>query len=114
MSESVSKYAPIPGKSPGTAVNLGGREFVLAPLNLFQIEALEATIAQLGNNSGLKESLELSIPLVLASMQRNYPDVTADDVRGLLDLGNFMAVTKSIITSSGYAPAEGESLPASQ
>lgn len=109
------KYRPVPGKIPGTVVNLGGVDYTLAPLNLIQVEALDDSIRKLGSSQDMKENFEIALPLVHASMTRNYPDVTLEDVRLLLDMGNFMAATQAVVRISGYTPsASGEAVPASQ
>lgn len=105
MSDSNGVQLPVPGKIPGTRVNLGGTEFVLAPLNLVQVEALSDSIAKLGQSADLRENLAIAVPLVQASLSRNYPSITLDDVRQLLDLGNFAEASQAVVKISGYVPA---------
>lgn len=100
-------YAPVPGQIPGTRLNLGGIEFVLAPLNLNQLEALHELITQLGTASNdMRENMSRALPLIHASLLRNYPDMTVDDVRAIIDLGNFSAASKAVVEISGYVPAK--------
>jgi hypothetical protein len=108
----VTLYQPVPGKIPGTTLNLGGHELVLAPLNLDQVQAFEATIANLGQPKSLPEAIAEAVPLIHASLSRNYPDLSVEDVRRLVDLGNFAAACTAIVTSSGFKrAAPGESSP---
>ena len=43
-----SKYAALPGKIPGTPLNLGGIAFIFPPLNFVQLEQYEALLPKLG------------------------------------------------------------------
>ncbi len=44
------------------------------------------------------------VELVTAALSRNYPDLTADNVENLLDLGNAANVLSIILTGSGLKP----------
>jgi hypothetical protein len=107
-------FAPVTGKIPGTMINLGGREYILAPLNLDQVQQFEEVIPKLGQAATLQENIKQSLPLIHASLSRNYPEITIEDVRKIVDLGNFAAASWAIVSLSGYkrVPA-GESPPAS-
>jgi hypothetical protein len=107
------KYAPIPGKIPGTAVNLGGHEFIIAPLNLDLFIEHEKTISQFGSIEKSISGLERVLPTFLASIRRNYPDMTLEALRGLVDFGNFTQLTDAIVeTNALKLKAPGESVPA--
>ncbi len=107
-------YRPQPGKIPGVRMNLGGVELVLAPLNLQQVEEFESVLPQLGKQGGLHEALKAGVPIIHASLSRNYSDITLDDVRGLLDIGNFREALDAVLGISGYSRrAPGEPTPAS-
>jgi len=108
-----SKYAPVPGKIPGTTINLGGHELVLAPLNLDQVQQFEEQIGKLGTPASAKEALEQAVPIIHASLQRNYEDMTEADVRGLLDVGNFPMALEALVSVSGFVK-KGEAAPASR
>ncbi len=110
-------YQPVPGKIPGTAINLGGVEYILAPLNLNQVEEFESRIKTLGTKPTMAENLADAAVLVQASLSRNYEGITVDDVREMIDLGNFERAAKAVVSISGFAAApsaSGEAVPASQ
>lgn len=117
-----SKYAPVPGSIPGTLVNLSGVQLVIAPLNLDQVKALEDQVSQLGVRAKpdgtlrtLSEMMEQSIPLLLCALSRNYPDITEEDLRKIIDLGNFQAASQAVIKVSGYVVGQaGELMPGQQ
>lgn len=97
---SASKYAPLPGKIPGTSVNLGGHELVLAPLNLDQLTELSPSIEALGKQDTLAQNIERGLPIIHASLLRNYPEMTLDDVRALVDVGNVGPAFAAIMQGS--------------
>lgn len=110
-----TKYAPVPGKIPGTALNLGGHDLVLAPLTLDQIQALTAQIEKLGAVANMADLVATALPVIHASLMRNYPDMTLEDVRALVDVGNIRKASQAVIGVSGFEFAEpGETTPRGQ
>jgi len=109
------KYAPVPGAVPGTRLNLGGVLFVMPPLNLDQVRAFESVLPTLGKRGSTTENVEEALPLLHAALSRNYPDLTVEELRPLLDLGNLLPACEALVESSGYAPAPpGEVMPPSR
>lgn len=109
-----SKYAPVPGKIPGTAVNLGGHVFIVPPLNLDQVVALKDDLPKLGQGTDLGDMLANSVPVLHASLVRNYPDLTVEELRALLDVGNLRPVCDALIAVNGLKVSpSGETSPAS-
>lgn len=113
MTSNGSKYAPLPGKIPGVALNLGGHELIIAPLNVNQIQHFKELFEHPPKSDNVADEFEASLPLIVAALQRNYPDFTADDARGLVDVGNFRELVEAITSSSGLVRA-GETAPASR
>jgi hypothetical protein len=108
------RYAPIPGKIPGTAVNLGGHEFVVPPLNLDLYVRYEKDIGEMGQPASTRERLEKVLPVFLVSLQRNYPELTLADLRLLIDFANARQLTDAIVeTNALKLKAPGEQAPAS-
>jgi hypothetical protein len=108
-------YKALPGKIPGTPVNLGGMDYIMPPLNLDQVQEFESIIPKLGQRPTLRENLEEALPLIHAALSRNYPEITIEDLRKILDLGNFSIACDALVTVSGYTKASaGEPAPASQ
>ena len=116
MSEPVNgkRYAAVPGRIPGTPLNLSGVEFLMPPLNLDQVQQFEAIIPTLGQKPTLRENIEEALPVLHAALSRNYPDLTVEELRALIDLGNFGPACEALTSSSGFVkgPA-GELQPAS-
>jgi hypothetical protein len=109
-----SKYAPVPGKIPGTALNLGGVEFVAAPFNLDGVQEATRLLESLQGAKTAQESLRGAAAVIAISLQRNNPDITVEDVTALLDLGNWEAALLAVCGASGIKfAALGEPRPAS-
>lgn len=100
----------------GASVNLGGEDFLLAPLTFAQlrdgsakdIATIEERVAERAIFSG--EYIEAMGRVVHASLSRNYPDMTQERVMALLDLGNARACYKAVLGLSGLLkePGAGE------
>ncbi len=110
-----SKYAPVPGKIPGTALNLGGLDFIAPPFNLDGVQEVMPLLN--GAKDELKTAedvLRYSARVIHISLKRNYPDLPLDELQPLIDLGNAMRVIETICTASGIAfKTPGETMPAS-
>jgi hypothetical protein len=97
MSANGHDYTPVPGKIPGTALNLGGHEFIMPALNLDAYQSVEENIKKIGDVGDLSKELANAIPIVHAALLRNYPEITVEDVRGLMDFGNVSACLAAVV-----------------
>jgi len=91
---------------PGVAVEMNGQEWVVPPLTLGQLRRLMPKLRQLTDIGAAmgEEQIAVLVEIVSAALQRNYPDLTSDDVEGLLDLGNASGVLNAVLTGSGLRP----------
>jgi hypothetical protein len=108
------KWAPVAGKIPGVAVNLGGHLLVLAPLGIGKAREFSERGKALepSDTDGMQA---LGIAMVHASLARNYPEITLDEVEALLDVGNLQEATQAIAAQSGLKKVTpGELTPGSQ
>ena len=107
-------------KIPGTPINLGGDEYIVAPLNFRQIKELKAELAALKGTITIaddSEAFDTFCKIVQASLSRNYPDMTIDKVQDILDIGNAPKAVMAIMGMSGleqttntsHAPGGAES-----
>lgn len=101
----------------GPKINLGGVERILAPLNF---KALRKVGPRMGLLAGLKtgmgvpeEAQDLLVEMVLASLRRNYPEITQEEVEEHLDLRNVEPVVLALLNATGLvkgtAPGEAVS-----
>lgn len=94
-------------KYEGVSMKIGGRELVIPPLSLKQVQKLYPTIEALQKESDPLKSMEAVSLVVHAALKRNYPEMTLDEVDDMLDLGNFKAVIETVMGVSGFL-ARGE------
>lgn len=115
MSGINSKYAPRPGHIPGAPINLGGLDFVLAPLGLRLMREFEAKGKALSARTEPAPTPEdwfaLNADAVLASLQRNYPDMTAEALAELLDSANAQEASRLVFDQSGIKRVKPGELP---
>lgn len=92
-------------KVPGKEIELGGEKRILAPLNVAAVKQYRAEISKVF--VGQLPDIELVSTLALASLRRNYPDVTAAEVDDWLDYGNMFDVWEALLNLSGLAVSAG-------
>jgi len=89
----------------GPRVTLGGAERILAPLTLKTLKKISPRLAVLktlySNAIPTTENLSLISEMVLASLNRNYPDITMEELDDWLDTGNLMPVFITVLRGSG-------------
>lgn len=93
---------------PGNTVNLGGTQYVVPPLSFKQLRMLLGKISLISTIGGVPtdEQMDAIIDVVLASLSRNYPDATREQVEDMLDLGNAAPVIQAIMGASGLEQGE--------
>jgi hypothetical protein len=91
---------------PGVAVLMGGQEWTIPPLTLGQLRRLMPKVRQLSESGAQMGETQIAvlIEIVAAALQRNYPDITAEAIENLLDLGNAGTVLNAVLTGSGLKP----------
>jgi hypothetical protein len=105
------------GKPPysGVEVYMGGKVWVIPGLSVKQFRLYKGTLAELGeigDRLGATETFDKVIPIVTAALQRNYPDVTDEQVEEMLDMNTFKVVMGAVATGSGLRQLNpGESQP---
>ncbi|QCI93373.1 hypothetical protein [Novosphingobium sp. EMRT-2] len=85
---------------PGIPMQLGdGKTYTIPPLTLGSLEDLQDRIDAV---SGMdKASIATMIDVALAALRRNYPDLTREEVGGLIDVANMDEVFTSALDASG-------------
>ena len=88
---------------PGVTITMGGRDWLVPPLTLGQLRRLMPRVRQLTEIDASMSEVQIGVLVenVVAALQRNYPDATAEIVENLLDLGNAGAVLNAVLTGSG-------------
>ena len=82
----------------GQSFTLGGKEFVVPPLSMRAVVDLKpelARIADADSESPLTH-LEACARVILSALQRNYPELTYDELGDLIDMGNIVALLEAV------------------
>lgn len=96
------KYAPRPGNIPGVAINLGGLDFVIAPLGLRLMREMETKGKALSTADATAEQAHaFNVDVILASLQRNYPEITREELEELLDTHTETEAFQLVFVQSG-------------
>jgi hypothetical protein len=88
--------------TPGITIHMGDRDWLVPPLTLGQLFKFMPQVQGLsdGHVGALApEKLTVLVEIVTAALQRNYPEITADEVANLLDLGNARAVLAATLAA---------------
>jgi hypothetical protein len=97
----------------GKTMKLGEMELVLAPLNLEALMELEprfALLETIGQGMPSKPQLELVLDIAYYSAIRNHPNVTRDELKKAVDMGNLAELLACVMGNSGLEvrpPGEG-------
>jgi hypothetical protein len=101
-------------KFAGVPVVVGGEEWIVPALSLRHFREFHKKLFDIGeiNSDNLPEKIGERLPIVALAVQRNYPDVTEDQLSDVLDLPTVLAVVRAIGEASGLRlAAEGEQAP---
>ncbi len=108
-------FAPVPGKIPGAALNLGGVELIAPPFNLDAVQEVMPLLVKFKETKTAADTLRAVAPILLLSLRRNYPEITLKQVLELVDMGNAVPALLDVCKVSGieFAKNSGESAPTS-
>ena len=101
-------------KYDGVAVYMDGREWIVPALSLrqFREHYVNLFLDPKVTPENYHEFLIARIPVILAALQRNYPDVTEEQLLDMIDLRTFIMLMGAIQDRSGLRPAPpGEERP---
>ena len=92
----------------GQKLQLGGREFIAPPAPFMCMRKYADMF-----NGKAEATAEIMADIILITLQRNYPELTQDELDMLLDVENMRAAFKVVMRVSGMkdaAPGEPQSL----
>ncbi len=108
-------------KYKGIALELGGVTYEVPPLALGDLELLQEQLEAFNSASPLDRStIKTIVDATHAALRRNYPEMTREQVAGLLDLSNMFDVMAAVMDVSGVGrkareqAASGEMLPVTE
>jgi hypothetical protein len=94
----------------GVTINLGGEELILPPLNLEGLEECAEYLDKLFTAASTKDQVFCIGPLLHASLRRNYPDITLEHIKQVVELKDIAPLTQAFAEANGYRQA-GEPAP---
>jgi hypothetical protein len=104
---------------PGVPVYMNGRNYFIPSLSTRQFREHAAVLEQnLDPKEGESAPAYIGrisqsiLPVILLAIQRNYPDITVEDLEDWLDAKTMLDSWKATQNASGMTPVtEGEDLP---
>lgn len=94
-------------KFKGIKKPLGNVEYIIPPLSLTSLEALQDRLASYTGGAD-KESIATVIDSLHAALKRNYPEITRADIGELVDLGNMQEIMECVMDVGGLLRKQAE------
>src|SRR6266542_1588391 len=87
-------------------VDVGGRSYLLARLNIKALRAVTEGLDALKDNSVPFEAVDLMVEAVFQSMSRADPAISKDAVESMLDGESVPRVFREVLLFSGLVPVK--------
>jgi hypothetical protein len=85
----------------GVKITLGGREFVVPPLNFKSLRKFLPHIQAVQTESDPEKMMDLYEEILQSALARNYPEITKEELDEVLDFSNIQEVFAAIMGASG-------------
>lgn len=89
-----------PVKIKGIPLPLGGKTYIVPPLNLGALERLQERLTSFTGGID-QESVSTVLDAAHSALLRNYPDLTRDQVAEVVDVANMAEVMEAVMDVSG-------------
>lgn len=100
-------------KHQGVLIFMNGKKYLVPTLSLKQFnqhyELLTEPVGE-PQEVNLKDLIDKNLPMILAAMQRNYPDINTENLTDWLDLSNFRDVMLAVQGTSTKPTVEPDAL----
>jgi hypothetical protein len=94
-------------KYEGQPVFMNGQEWIVPPLSLKDFRKHFKTLTDTDITAeNVLDKLCEKVPVLLAALQRNYPDLTAEQLEEMLDVVTFNKCVSAVTTGSGLRPVK--------
>jgi ribosomal protein L18E len=93
----------------GKTIKAGGKEWIIPALTFKQLKRLRDKLSKLSiKSNGIPEpeQLDVIVEVVHASLSRNYPEVTLEEVEDMIDMDNVLTVLGAVMGQSGLVQAQ--------
>lgn len=97
-----------PTKVKGIPVEMGGTTFIVPPLSLGALDQLQDRLEKFTGDIRDGSQMATMLDAAHASLKRNYPDITREEVGEMVDLENMARVMEAIMDVSGLKRREFE------
>lgn len=98
-------------KVPGVVYDFYGRRLVLAPLNMGVMRQMLSKFQNTSQEPSV-DQIDTVVDAVYASLRRNYPEITRDEVENnLVDMANAEELMPIIMNRSGLKSVTDDGLP---
>lgn len=91
---------------PGVEIELDGEKYVLPPLTLGQLRGGVRDKMRLNDElieqNKFWEALDIKAQIIAEALRRNYPDLSDEDVAGMIDLRNYDRAWEIVLGGSGF------------
>lgn len=97
-------------KFEGMPITIGGVEYIVPPLSFRKVKQLQPEIDKLSQinaasvTANSSEATEVMIKIIHSALQRNYPEITIDELEDMLDLANVRTIIQAVMGISGFVP----------
>lgn len=85
----------------GRKVKIGSKDFILPPILLADLEIHEQDIDAVQQGAMGMKAFGVMRTVVLLALQRNYPEMTLDTLKPMLDAGNIGELFKAALAVGG-------------
>lgn len=85
----------------GEKIDIAGQEYVIPPLNFTGLEKYLELNERLTQAPAMKEQLTIMAEMLVIALKRNYPDLTVEQAKDMLDLQNWPDICAAIANTSG-------------
>ncbi len=85
----------------GIQVKMGGREFIIPPLNFSSLRKYLPKIQEMMAEKDPLKLLDINSEILLAALRRNYPELKIDELEELLDFKNVQEIIEALMEASG-------------
>jgi hypothetical protein len=91
----------------GLVLKIGEQEFIVPAVNFKGVKRIEKLLKKLCDipaKGGVLniDQVDIITEIVLIGLQRNYPDLTKDQLEGILDFNNIQRVLEAVTGQAGF------------
>lgn len=90
-------------KVAGHSYELSGKTYVIPALSLRSVQQLKDKILGFQNGDPMSQVADIA-DIAIAAFNRNYPDMTRDELLDMIDMNNMPEIIMIIMGQSGLIP----------